>query len=80
MDNDYILSSDFKNSNRSEAVPELDRSNGYKRNGRRRANETNRGQVTMDPRSRVARRFLRMSEAHDRIRMKILAANIVRGR
>ena len=83
MNNGYIVSSDLKTGDRSATgvttKPAFDRSNGSKRSGQRRADGRHPKQVS-DPRSIVARQFMRMSKAHDRIRMKVLAASLVRAR
>ena len=83
MNNGYIVSSDLKTGDRRATVvtttPMFDRSNGSKRSERRRSDGRHPKQAS-DPRSIVARQFVRMSKAHDRIRMKVLAASLVRPR
>jgi hypothetical protein len=58
----------------------LDRSNGPKKNGRTPSDSKDRTQTPVDQRSIVAGQFMRMSTAHDRIRIKLLAANLLRVR
>jgi len=68
------ISPDLTNNDRREAMEGIDRPQGYKGNGRGRADEAYSRQASVDPRSVVARQFRLMSEVHDRIRMKVLAA------
>jgi hypothetical protein len=58
----------------------LARSNENKKRVRRQAEEKQQPQAPVDPRAIVAHQYMRMSEAHDRIRMKVLADSLLRQR
>ena len=58
----------------------LERANEAKKRGPRPADGKLQSQAPVDPSSTVARQFMLMSEAHDRIRMKVLAAGQGRAR
>jgi len=53
----------------------LARTNEGKKRERRQADEKRETPALLDPRSQVARQYMRMSEEHDRIRMKVLGVS-----
>jgi hypothetical protein len=84
MNNGYIVSPGLMANDRRETVVAtphaLEGPTGSRKSGRRRSDGKHQGQAPVEPRSIVARQFMRMSNAHDRIRMKVLAGRLVRAR
>jgi len=72
MSNGYIPAPSLKTN--ALAKPDTSKKTARRHYGRQRS------QAAVDSRSVVAGNFMRMSEAHDHIRMKILAAGAVRNR
>ena len=84
MNDGYMVSPGLKTNDLRETgvatTDGLDRSNGQGKNGRKPSDRKRQTQAPVDQRSLVARQFVRMSTAHDRIRIKLLAANLLRAR
>jgi len=80
----HVLSPELKANAQGEALfastPALARSKRFKRAGRRLATSKQRQDASADPTLILTRKFMRMSKAHDRIRMQVLAASLVRGK
>ena len=84
MNDGYVVSPGLKTNDLRETgvatTHSLDGSNGSRKNGRRPSDSKRRTKAPVDQRSIVAGQFMRMSTAHDRIRLKLLAANLLRAR
>jgi hypothetical protein len=74
----YILSPELKGNAQREAVfaskPAPARLKGYKKGGRRLSKGKQKTNASADPTLILTREFMRMSKAHDRIRMQVLAS------
>jgi len=78
MSDGYGLAPDLEATHRRELHANLD--GLHRTDGMGRAGRKDKSEVLADPRAVVAREFMRMSEAHDRIRSTVLSARLPRDR